>query len=95
MMSVRITHIRLSSSYPKDHEHITDFKWVSYEDGTVDQSSKAAMVTWIDDKGGKAYVESSSTKVSVGVVKPSNGEAYLRTYANGTWTDNLLSLPTF
>ena len=93
-MSVRITHIRLSSNYYKDHEHITDFKWVGYEDGGIGQSDKAAMVNWIDD-GGKAYVESASTKVTVGVVKPSNGEPYLRTYANGIWTDNLLSLPAF
>lgn len=52
------------------------------------------MVEWIDG-GGKAYVESGTSTVAVGVVKPSNGEPYLRTYANGVWTDNLLSLPKF
>lgn len=94
-MSVRITHIRLSSSYQKDHEHITDFKWVGYENGQTGQNTKAQLVAWIDTEGGKAYVESANTRVSVGVVRPSNGEPYLRTYANGVWTDNLLSLPKF
>jgi hypothetical protein len=49
----------------------------------------------MDEKNGKAYVESSSTRVSVGVVKPQGRQPYLRTYANGEWNDNLLSLPHF
>lgn len=93
-MSVRITHIRLSSSYYNDHQHITDFKWTDRESGTTGQSAKPAMVTWIDE-GGKAYVENGTTTVSVGVVRPSEGDPYLRTHANGVWTDNLLSLPQF
>jgi len=93
-VSVRITHIRLSSNNYANHEHITDFKWVNRENGTTGQSTKPAMVEWIDG-GGKAYVESGTSTVSVGVVKPSNGDPYLRTYANGVWTDNLLSLPKF
>ena len=94
-MSIRITHIRLSSNYDVDHENITDFRWVGYEDGKTGDSSKAILVDWIDGQGGKAYVESSRTKVAVGVVKPQGRKPYLRTYANGSWTDNLLSLPRF
>ena len=52
------------------------------------------MVQWIDN-GVQAFVESYTTKVAVLVVRPQHGEPYLRTYANGTWTDNLLSLPRF
>ncbi|HZL06523.1 MAG TPA: DUF3892 domain-containing protein [Coriobacteriia bacterium] len=92
-MSVRITAIRLSQG-GYTHEHITDVKWTSYENDSSGQSTKAATVEWIDN-GGAAYVESASTKVQVGVVKPQGGTPYLRTYANGTWTDNLLSLPRF
>ena len=36
-----------------------------------------------------------SVRITVLVVRPSGGTPYLRTYANGTWTDNLLSLPRF
>ncbi|WP_081444388.1 DUF3892 domain-containing protein [Xylanimonas cellulosilytica] len=37
---------------------------------------------------GRAFVESAGTVVSVGVVKPHRGATYLRTQANGVWTDN-------
>ena len=84
-MSVRFTHIRVSSNYYSDHEHISDFRWVSYENGDTGESSKAAMVEWINAKGGEAFVESANTKVAVGVVKPRDGDPYLRTYANGVF----------
>ncbi|MBM7331363.1 DUF3892 domain-containing protein [Agrobacterium sp. S2] len=93
-MSIRITAIRLSDTRYNDHQHITEFRWTGYEDGNNGQSSKQQLVEWIDS-GGRAYVESGSGRVSVGVVKPSGGTPYLRTVANGTWTDNLLSLPHF
>jgi len=52
------------------------------------------MVAWIEDKDGKAYVDDGrGHRVSVGVVEPSHEPKYLRTYADGVWTDNLLSLP--
>lgn len=92
-MSVRITAIHLSQG-GYAHEHITDVKWTSYEDDSSGQSTKAATIDWID-KGGKAYVASATTKVPVLVIRPQGGTPYLRTYANGTWTDNLLSLPRF
>lgn len=53
------------------------------------------MVDWIENKKGKAFVGSGSQRVEVGVVSPSGGQPYLRTYADGVWTNNLLSLPEF
>ena len=93
-MAVEITHVRLSSG-GSTHEHITDYRWRSLEDGEINGSSKPAMVDWLENKGGKAYVGSGSSRVSVGVVKPAQGRPYLRTYADGQWTNNLLSLPRF
>ena len=93
-MTVRITAVRLSQGGYLN-EHITDVKWTSYQDGSTGQSTKATMVKWIDVDEGKAYVEAATSKVEVGVVKPQGGTPYLRTIANGTWTDNLLSLPRF
>lgn len=93
-MAVQITAVRLSQGGYLN-EHITDVKWTSYQDGSTGQSTKATMVQWIDVDGGKAYVEGATSKVEVGVVKPQGGTPYLRTFANGTWTDNLLSLPRF
>jgi hypothetical protein len=40
-------------------------------------------------------VAAGSNRVNVGVVKPQGGQPYLRTHADGKWTNNLLNLPTF
>lgn len=51
-------------------------------------------MSWIEDKNGKAYVEDAQgNRADVLVIAPSYGEKYLRTHADGRWTDNLLALP--
>ena len=92
-MAVQITHVRLSSG-GSTHEHITDYRSRSLDDGEVNSSSKPTMVDWIQNQG-KAYVGNGASRVSVGVVKPAHGQPYRRTYAHGQWTNNLLSLPRF
>lgn len=91
-MSVRITQIRLSGGF--DHRHITHLRWVGMEDGHTDTTSNSLMVAWIEN-GGQAYVFTGSSVSQVGVVSPFNGTRYLRTYADGQWSDNLLALPRF
>ena len=51
------------------------------------------MVDWIDNKAGVAKVQSNTGDVMVGTVDGT--PKYLRTYANGKWTDNLLALPRY
>lgn len=94
-MTVQITQVRMSPADANTHQHITDYKWANRETGATGQSTKAAMVEWIDVKHGRAFVETATTSAPVGVVKPTGGEPYLRTYADGAWTDNLLALPRF
>jgi hypothetical protein len=93
-MSIEITHVRFGST-KKTEDEIVSYKWKNDQTGKVGQSDKPAMVDWIDIKNGKAYVGSGTNRVSVGVVKPQSGQPYLRTYADGKWTNNLLNLPTF
>lgn len=85
-MSVRLTEVHMSEGGYLN-EHIVSVRWVEYGTGKTDTSTKPQMIEWLD-KGGSAYVESATTKVAVLVVRPQHGEPYLRTYANGTWTDN-------
>jgi len=93
-MSVEITHRRMSSGGTR-HEHITDVKWKNINGtGGSGQSSKAQMVSWIENNG-NAYCGNGLNRVPVGVVDPDQGAKYLRTYADGNWTNNLLSLPEF
>jgi hypothetical protein len=55
----------------------------------------AVIVNQIDTKTNTFYVLDSRTgkTATVGVVRPTHGQPYLRTYADGVWNDNLLSLP--
>lgn len=93
-MALRITHIRIPIGQ-SGNKAITDFTWQNDETGKIDSSTKDAMVEWLDKPSTSAYVTNGNSRVAVGVVSPKTGTPYLRTYANGAWTDNLLSLPRF
>lgn len=51
------------------------------------------MVEWIEQKGGDARVQGNPRDAQVGVVDAT--PKYLRTHADGQWTNNLLSLPRY
>jgi hypothetical protein len=92
-MTIEITHVRFSGTL-KSHESITNYKWRNRENSNTGSSDKPTLVAWVDDNG-SAYVGSGSQQVEVGTVHPSGSAPYLRTLADGTWSNNLLSLPTF
>jgi len=94
-MSIKIINIRLSVGGSL-HEHITDLKWVDDSDtAKTGSNTRAQIVDLIENKNGKAHTGSGNTRAEVGVVKPPEGSKYLRTYADGQWTNNLLALPRF
>lgn len=93
-MSIQITHVRYGGTQ-KTHQSITDYKWVGREDGGTGSSTKPALVTWVDNNNNIAVVGPGAQQVRVGSVHPEHSPAYLRTYADETWTNNLLTLPTF
>jgi hypothetical protein len=91
-VAIRITDIRQEGG--TGHEHISFLWWTNPSTGQDDRSTGASIVSWIEDKNGKAYVEDAhGNRADVLVVTPPYGEKYLRTYADGRWTDNLLALP--
>ncbi|RAM37350.1 DUF3892 domain-containing protein [Arthrobacter globiformis] len=92
-MAVRITHVRLSGSI--NHENITNFRWIEEESSETGSNTKASIVEFIDVQGVRAYVSSPNGRAEVGVIKPNGRVPYLRTYADGEWNNNLLSLPRF
>lgn len=93
-MAIEITHVRFGST-KRTEDEIVRYRWRSVEDGEVNESDKLTLVDWIDNKNGKAYVGNGAQRVSVGTVHPANGKPYLKTYADGVWTNNLVNLPTF
>jgi hypothetical protein len=90
-MSIRIIAIRLAQG--SGHEHIVRLWWTNPANSSAGDNTRAEIVDFIE-KSGKAYVEDASGhRVDVGVVTPRIGAKYLRTHADGVWTDNLLALP--
>jgi hypothetical protein len=58
--------------------------------------SREQVIQSIDAKTNTFYVldSNSSRRAYIGVVRPRDGRSpWLQTYADGVWTDNLLSLP--
>ncbi len=89
MAYARITCI--TKSHPQGgHEHITH---VGNPQGNWNWTVEAVIQS-IDAGTNTFYVQDDSTgkRADVGVVRPQGRKPYLRTYADGVWTDNLLSL---
>lgn len=75
------------------HEHISQVRWVDLDNNNKPGTSTVAeMVQWIEE-GGKSIVRDEQRAVYVGVVDAD--PKYIRTHADGVWTNNLLALPHF
>lgn len=92
MPDYRITHIR-KLNRQSSHEHITHVgnltnstvNWILTRENVID-SLRAGTNTFYVFEGGK--------RSNVGVVDPKDGRLpFIKTYADGVWNDNLLSLP--
>lgn len=90
---IEITGIRLDGG--NGHEHITDVLWRSAATSLA-YSPRQTIVDWLGESNeNQAVVADGSELVQVAVVRRPNKPPYLRTRADGVWSDNLLSLPTF
>jgi len=89
---IRVTAIHLVPSTSTLHEHIQSVQWINTGTGVTGQSTKSAMVEYINS-GGSVIVSDGIRAIDVGVV--SAPTPYIRTRADGVWTDNLLALPKY
>lgn len=89
-MAYQITHIRLSDNNLARSEKITDVK---LSNNSIQQVSE--VVKWIDLGLEYYYTTATYSIANVEAVHPSIGNPYIRTKANKTERDNLLSLPRF
>lgn len=53
--------------------------------------TRQQVISWIENKEHTFYTLVNGNRGDIGVVNGQNGK-YLRTYADGKWNDNLLSL---
>ncbi len=87
---IYITAVRMSGGIL--HDHIIRYQWRDPSSSQTGASDRPSMVDWVEN-GGDARVRDGAREVGVRVV---NAEPkYLRTYADGVVTDNLLRLPRF
>ncbi len=89
-----IIAIRMDPPNANDHARITDVRWKQAPSGDVDTSTMGQMVSFID-AGNGVHVTNGATAVAVGVVRPATGSPFLRTHADGRWSNNLLALSRY
>jgi hypothetical protein len=91
-MAVYVAAVHMSGG--TDHQHIASFVWVlesTYKSGI---STLSSMVDYVDG-GNEVRVSDGSTTVKAVVVRDTGKAPYLRTFADGKLSDNLLSLPRY
>jgi hypothetical protein len=91
---IQITAIKQEGG--RGHEHISAVQWRNTSNGSIGQSTRQAIVDWLSEsRANQAVVADGAKWVYVAVVQPANQSAYIRTHADGKWSDNLLALPSF
>lgn len=73
------------------HEHITHVGGPGA--GTRWWWTTEAVIQSIEAKTNTFFTRVNGVRAEIGVVTPERGRRYLRTYADGRWSDNLLALP--
>ncbi|KQK26581.1 hypothetical protein AR438_04845 [Chryseobacterium aquaticum] len=93
-MAIRITCINKDNGYHQNPNlAITHLGWIG-EDGKSNKSTRLEIYDWIKNQNGIAYVtDYFGNKVNVFTAETINGTKYLKTAADNTTTNNLLSLP--
>ena len=92
-MTVRIYQVHMEGG--EEHEHIAEVAWVNVADpNEKGTSSRSGIVQWLEEAPShRAIVSDGMSSVEVGVVNAT--PKYLRTHADGKWTNNLLALPRY
>ena len=89
---IEITAISLDGG--TSHEHITHLEWQSAASSGL--ASREALIEWLNERSeNQAVVAGEGEHVPVLVVEPHEREPFIRTFADGVWTDHLFRLPRF
>jgi len=80
-------------SHAASYQGITSFRWLESTGGTAGTSTLAEMLKFLEEDGGRALVAGEDGPAEVGVYTDGTRK-YLRTYADGSWNNNLSALPS-
>ncbi len=94
-MSIKITCINKDNGYHANPNlAITHLGWINEIDQQTGKNTSLEIYSWIKNENGYAYVtDGRGNKAKVITAETSNGTKYLKTEADNTTTNNLLSLP--
>lgn len=92
-MAFRINGIRKPGGAANTAVAISHYRWI--DDGKSEETitDRMTVVSWVEERGIRAYVADGANKVWCEVRTNSNGTKFLQTVADGRETNNLLSLP--
>ena len=85
MADVQITCI---NKIPRDDP----YEGITHLGNSTGKWPRKQVIAWIESKTDTFYTLVNGNRGNIGVVDGKSGK-YLRTYADGEWNDNLLSLP--
>jgi len=85
MADVQITCI---TKNPRDNTH----EGITHLGNSKGKWSRAQVIAWIEGRQNTFFTLANDVRADIAVVNGSNGK-YVRTHANGKYTDNLLWLP--
>jgi hypothetical protein len=89
---IEITAVRLEAG--TTHEHITDVQWATAS--AAGRMGRQPLIDWLNASSEhQAVVAHDREYVPMLVVEPFERAPYVRTYADGTWRNDLLGLPRF
>jgi len=89
---IYVTAVHMSSGGTR-HEHMESVRWRDSTENKIGESTVQTMVKFIEDSN--TVQVQGPPAVNVGVNKTSAGRKYIQTYADKTWTNNLLALPRY
>lgn len=93
-MSIRITCINKDSgNHENPHVAISHLGWINEATGKTGKNTRIEIYNWIKDDKGHAYVkDKNGNKADLITAITSKGTKYVKTVADETKADNLLSL---
>jgi hypothetical protein len=88
---VQVTTVHMEGG--ENHEHIASVLWTNPQTGVSGQSTREQMIEFLRKPGTRAFVSDGERAVNIRIVEAE--PPYIRTHADGVWTNNLVALPRY
>jgi hypothetical protein len=91
MATTQVARVQITCINKPDRD--SSHESISHLGNSQGKWTKEQVIAWIDSNEYRFYTEDRLGMVWIGVVREAGKQPYLRTHADGRWTDNLLALP--